>query len=124
MRMSYEESTKESKARIEIERQQAKHGEFFFAEFDLLNGEKRKSPVFVIGNEKYKDDDLLICSCTSQPPRSIFDIRIQLKKETYVRTNKIYLIQRNQLLFKIPQIATPDEYSEIIAKLKLAMKLN
>jgi mRNA-degrading endonuclease toxin of MazEF toxin-antitoxin module len=96
---------------------------FFFAKFVLSNMEQRKSPVFVISSDIDTDDEVLVCKCTSQPARSQFDVKVQLKEKTFVRTNKIYLVPRNQLLFKIPQSATPDEYNDIINKLKLAMNL-
>lgn len=100
----------------------AKHGEFFFAKVLINNGQVRPSPVFVVSNDKDKED-VIICSCTTKPAKTKFDIKVQLKEETHVRTNKLYTIRRNQLLFKIPQTASPDEYKDILDKLKEAIKV-
>lgn len=108
----------------EINRKNAKHGEFFFAQYLTVTGDIRKSPVFVLSNECDKNDDVIICLCTKSPPKSEFDVKVQLKVETRVRTNKIYTISRSQLLFKIPQTAQTDEYNEIITKLKLAVNVS
>lgn len=108
--------------KIVSDRISAKHGEFFFAKFILANEEMRESPVFVVSNDN-DSEDVVVCSCTKQPARSEFDILVQLKLPTQVRTNKLYTIRRNQLLFKISQTANPEEYNKIIEKLKLALKL-
>jgi hypothetical protein len=103
----------------------AKHGEFFFARYTISNSKKneRESPVFVISNDSDKED-VIVCSCTKEPARSDFDVLVQLKLPTQVRTNKIYTIYREQLLFRISQQANPDEYKKIIEKLKLAQGLD
>ena len=101
---------------------ETEHGSFFFAKFLVNDGSTRKSPVFIISNDN-DDEDIIICSCTKQPAKTDFDVKVKLKYETYVRTNKIYTIHRSQLLFKIPQRPQPQEYNEIVGKLKLALKL-
>jgi hypothetical protein len=109
---------------IQEDRKNAKHGDFFFAKY-IVNSQKaeeRESPVFVISNDQ-DTEDVIICSCTKHPARSGFDVSVNLKLPTCVRTNKIYTIYREQLLFKISQTAQEKEYQEIIKKLKLAMKL-
>jgi mRNA-degrading endonuclease toxin of MazEF toxin-antitoxin module len=108
---------------LKLDKENAKHGEFFFAKFILSNGEIRKSPIFVLSNKIDKNEDVIICKCTGQTSKSQFDVEVQLKEKTYVRTNKIYTIYREQLLFKIPQKASAEEYQKIIQKLKLALKL-
>ena len=104
------------------DRRNASHGEFFFARFALPGGNVRKSPVFVISNDGDKRD-VVVLKCTGQPAKSDYDIEVQLAKETRVRTNKVYTVGRSQLLFKIPQTASPKEYSDIITMFKQAMKI-
>lgn len=120
MKMSYGDSIKT--AELEKQRREAKQGDFFFAEFYINNGDKRKSPVFIASND-YDDEDVIICSCTSQPLKTEYDKRVYLKYPTYVRTNKIYTIRRGQLLFKIPQTITPAELNEIKDSIKLIFNL-
>jgi len=115
--MSYAKSTKLAK-----DRQEAKQGDFFFANFLVNNGEVRKSPVFIVGND-HDQEDIIICSCTTQPARSDFDIAVQLKYETYVRTNKIYTIRRDDLAFKISQQPTPEEMNKIMMSVKTVFNL-
>jgi len=67
--------------KISNEIKEAKHKDFFFAKFQLTNGTIRRSPVLVISNDN-DDEDVIVCSCTSHPPRTDFDIEIQLKKKT------------------------------------------
>ncbi|EPY2277941.1 type II toxin-antitoxin system PemK/MazF family toxin [Clostridium sporogenes] len=112
------------KSVIENERKEAKHGEFFFANFLINNGEIRKSPVFILSNKIDNNDDVVICSCTKQPAKSQFDIPVKLKYKTYVRTNKIYTIHRDNLAFKINNAKISQaEYNEIVNKVKLALDL-
>lgn len=115
--------TQEIVNRIQDDRKQASHGEFFFAKFLLSNNQERKSPIFVLSSKDNDNEDVIICKCTGQPAKTQYDIPVQLKKATCVRTNKIYTISRNQLLFKIPQTAAPKEYNKIIEKLKQALNL-
>ena len=107
----------------EVNRKNAKHGEFFFAEVFVNGGFKRPSPVFIISND-FDKEDIIICSCTSQPAKTEYDILVNLKKPTCVRTNKIYTIHREQLQFKISQIVSQEEYKLIIEKLKKSLNLN
>lgn len=100
----------------------AKHGEFFFAHFTTANHEHREGPVFVISSDDDKED-VVVCSCTKQPARTEFDVLVNLKLPTNVRTNKIYTIQRTQLAFKIPQTATTPEYQQIMEKIKKAISI-
>ncbi|WP_018250373.1 type II toxin-antitoxin system PemK/MazF family toxin [Orenia marismortui] len=114
------------KSKIEIIkelRKNAKHGEFFLAKFTLPNGRKRKAPVLIISAEHNDKEDVVVCSCTGQPAKTSFDILVKLRRDTHVRTNKIYTMSRNQLLFKIPQTLNKEQYNKIIEKIKLALKL-
>lgn len=108
---------------ISDSRKYAKHGEFFFAQFSI-NEYIRKSPIFVLSNECDQNDDVVICLCTSQPAKSEFDAKVHLKKETYIRTNKVHTISRSQLLFRIEHHFVPGEYEGIIEQLKKALSLN
>ena len=86
------------------ERSRADRGEFFFAAFfDPGTGRTIKHPVLIVGKNQDSNDeqDVIVCNCTSQPARSAYDVPVALKKPTLVRTNKIYTIRRDQLLFKI-----------------------
>lgn len=109
---------------IDKQRQAAKHGDFFFAKFLLTNDHNspRQSPVFVISNDNDKDD-IIVCKCTGQAAKTDFDVKVQLKNTTHVRTNKIHTISRSQLLFKIEHKFQPEEYEAIIQKLKMALNL-
>jgi len=99
------------KDKVDNLRKTAKQGDFFFANY-LTGDGPRKSPVFIVGNDNDKED-VIICKCTTSPPRTDFDKKVLLKEETYVRTNKVYTIPRASLLFKIPQSASPEEFKEI-----------
>lgn len=114
-----------AKLGLQIQRKKAKHGDFFFAEFTISNNDKRKSPVFIVSNSiDNKDDDVVICSCTKQPAKSQFDVEVQLKYKTCVRTNKLYTIHRDSLLFKISQTLQSSELKNINDGLRLALDLN
>ncbi len=104
-------------SKLESDRLNAKQGEFFFARFRSESIE-RPSPVLVVGNDNDKLD-VIICKCTSQPVKSQYDKVVQLKRESVVRTNKIYTIGRHQLEFKIENNnVKPEEINEIINTLK------
>lgn len=113
--------------RVERSRQNAisnaSHGDFFFANWTTSDGYLRKSPCLVISNHSDPHDEIVILKVTTQSARTGFDIPIQLKYPSFVRTNKIYTIQRNQLLFPIQKAMTSDEYNTIIEKLKEAIKI-
>ncbi|QDH19545.1 hypothetical protein [Saccharibacillus brassicae] len=120
--MSSNDSTRKAEAakrKLEAQRRDAKHGEFFFAKYAAIGQPERQAPVFVVVDSDRLD--VVVCSCTTSPGRGGFDITVTLKKPTTIRTNKLYTISRDQLLFKIPQTATPDEYAAIMSKLKEAI---
>lgn len=109
---------------LDDNRKNAKHGEFFFAEFLISNGEVRTSPVFILSSIKDNNEDVVICSCTRTPPRSEFDIYYKLRYDTYIRTNKIYTVHRDMLHFKIGSVDfTTNKYKEIIQHVKYALDL-
>lgn len=110
--------------KLNDDRKNARHGEFFFAEFLISSGETRKSPVFVLSSENNDNEDIVICSCTSSPARTEFDVYYKLKYDTYIRTNKIYTVHRDMLHFKIGEVdCTTDKYREIIQHVKFALDL-
>lgn len=106
-------------------RANASHGEFFFAKFILPNGVPTERPVFVISDDNDKND-VIICVCTKHPPRdnSDFDYPVIIRgKEGSLRTNKVYTVEREQLLNPIGFTLDPDDYSEIINKIKDAIRV-
>ncbi|MNI78800.1 hypothetical protein D3C76_361020 [compost metagenome] len=117
MKMNSESSSKISNkiAQLNAIRKNAKHGEFFFAKYSAIGQSNREAPVFIVGDED--EEDVVICSCTKTPPRNSYDVQVQLKMSTSVRTNKLYTINREQLLFKIPQVPSPEEYKDIMQQL-------
>ncbi|MDR6725044.1 hypothetical protein J2W91_003530 [Paenibacillus amylolyticus] len=110
-----------TRAKLDQDRRQAKHADFFFADFIVSSQMTRKSPVFIIGDSD--EQDVVVCKCTSHPARNEYDIKVELKKTTSVRTNKIYTISRDQLLFKIPQTANQEEYKKIMEMLAKALHM-
>jgi len=104
--------------KLTLDRNNADQGEFFFAKVRMSNGEIIARPVFVIGKNKDSNDsgDVIVCSCTSEPGRSKYDKKVQLKLETVVRTNKIYTIGKDQLEFKIQANLSIEEIEEIISE--------
>lgn len=104
--------------KIQNDKVEVKQGDFFFASFVTNDGKLRERPIFVAGNKGNDNEDIIICSCTTSPARNVFDKKVQLRKETYVRTNKIYTIRKADLLFKIPQQASPLELKEIIGAIQ------
>lgn len=99
-------------------RRNADQGEFFFAKATMSNGQVVPRPVFVLGknNDSNDSQDIIVCSCTTEPARTDFDVKVQLKEETIVRTNKIYTIRRDQLEFKINHSLSKPDIDKIISK--------
>lgn len=99
--------------RAEQDRRNADQGQFFFAEYVHSDGVVRKHPVFVLGKNRNSNDadDVLVCQCTKaeHPIRSEYDIPVQLKISTLVRTNKIYTLGRDQLQFRLVNPEVPKE---------------
>ena len=103
----------------------ANQGNFFFAKFlDPSIGQSSPHPVFVVGKNGDSNDgeDVIVCKCTSQPKRSDYDIPVLLKKETVVRTNKLYTIRRDLLRFKITHNLDPLVISSILKSVEKAVK--
>ena len=117
MNMNYENSSIAYKQKLDKMRAEAKQGDFYFANFFINSGEKRKAPIFVVGNDN-DAIDVVICICTSQPSRGDWDKRVYLLKPTYVRTNKLYTIRREQLIFKIDHTLTAQKFNEIMDSVK------
>ena len=111
--MNYENTSVTYKKKLDKMRKDAKQGEFYFARFFINNGEKRESPVFIVGNDN-DARDIVICICTKQPSRGDWDKSVFLFKPTYVRTNKLCTIRRDQLLFKIDYTLTTPKFKEIM----------
>ena len=109
---------------LQQSRRNAKHGDFFFANYYNNSGQLKSAPVFIVGDDGDKND-VIICTCTSQASRGEWDKLVQLKKPTYIRTNKIYTIRRNQLSFKIDYDWTNYnlKYKEIMASIKTVLNL-
>lgn len=103
--------------KIEDDRKNAHQGEFFFANFLSTSGTLIKRPILVLGkhNDSNDDEDIIVCKCTTSPARSEYDLPVQLKEDSLVRTNKIYLVGRDQLLFKINHSISPDEIESYIS---------
>lgn len=116
MKMNSEKSSSSNKvAQLAEARRKAKHGDFFFARYSTIGQPVREAPVFIVGDED--NEDVVVCSCTKSPPRNPYDIQVRLKLPTSVRTSKLYTINREQLLFKIPQSPSPEEYKNIMQQL-------
>ena len=116
--MRSENSTK--KYKLEQARKAVTHGDFFFAEYYNNSGSLKRAPIFVINGDS-DPQDAIICTCTSQRSRSKWDKVVQLKVPTYVRTNKIYTIRKEQLLFKIDCNfieEAPEVYADVMHSIK------
>lgn len=110
--------------RLENARNAAKHGEFFFAEWSTSDGYRRQSPCLVVSDHPDPHNEIIILKITTDPGRTEFDIPVSgLREASVIRTNKIYTIQRNQLLFPITKTMTPEEYVDVTDKLKQAQCL-
>lgn len=110
---------------IRQRRESASHGEFFFANFNLPSGTITQRPVLVVSNDN-DDEDVIICACSKHEPRkgSDFEYPINIRgKKGSLRTNKIYTVQREQLLNPIEYTLSPDDYSNIIIKIKEAINV-
>jgi hypothetical protein len=119
MKKNCEPFMKKKINKLEQEKMEAKQGDFFFALFYTNDGVPRERPVFIAGNKGNDDEDIIVCSCTTSPPRNPdFDKRVILKRETYVRTNKIYTIRKVDLINKLRQQATALEIKGIIEAVK------
>jgi hypothetical protein len=81
----------------------ADQGDFFFADVLDSKGDLIGRPVFIVGKHGDSNDglDVIVCKCTTQPAKSAYDIKVQLKSPTFVRTNKVTVIGRDQLKFRI-----------------------
>lgn len=91
--------------RLEHDRAHADQGDFFFVRLVDTRGREIPHPVFVLGKDEDSNDndDVIVCQCTTanKPNRSDYDVDVQLRNRSYVRTNKIYTVGRKQLEFKI-----------------------
>jgi hypothetical protein len=124
--MSSKNSSKNVKAlaRLAKARRDAKHGDFFFADWITSDGYQRKSPCLVVSDHPDPHDEIIILKITTDPGRTEFDIPVSgLKEASVIRTNKIYTIQRSQLLFPISKTLTTSEYKDVTDKLKKAQCL-
>jgi hypothetical protein len=122
--MNSRNSSQKAISRVIKARQSAKNGDFFFASWLTSDGTKRESPCLVVSDHQDPHDEIIVLKVTSKPGRTEFDIPVAgLRKASVVRTNKIYTIQRNQLLFPLPAAMTPDEYRDVTAKLAKAQCL-
>lgn len=101
---------------LEGERASARRGDVFFAKVTLSDGSTLGRPVFIVGGKGNDAGDVIVCSCTTQPARSDFDIPVNLQRPTLVRSNKIYTVNRSSLLFKIPQQVPDPEKAQIFGK--------
>lgn len=110
---------------IKTDRASADQGQFFFAAFAVSGGGVVKHPVFIVGKDGDSNDlrDVIVCKCTSQPARSPYDISVSLKLPTIVRTNKLYTIGRNQLLFKISHTVDSSVITNILQFVENAIKI-
>ncbi|MEN1968701.1 hypothetical protein WMZ97_11585 [Lentibacillus sp. N15] len=65
---------------IRQRRNNAYHGEFFFAQFALPSGKLTQRPVFIISNDN-DYEDVIICLCTKHLPRegTEFDYPIEIR---------------------------------------------
>ncbi len=112
-----------NKARkVALDRRNADQGDFVFGRTILANGDTDPRPFFVVGKngDSNDTDDLIVCSCTKSPARTVYDVPVQLKLPTCVRTNKLYTIGRDQIDFIIKNHAVPPE--SIIDIIKSAAK--
>lgn len=109
---------------LQKEKAEAKQGDFFFALFYTNDGQLRERPVFIAGSKGNDSEDIIVCSCTAKPARDPnFDKRVVLKRETYVRTNKIYTIRRADLLNKLRQGASVPDIQDIVSQIKLCFDI-
>lgn len=107
------------------DRSKAEQGEFFMANVISSAGLLMKHPVFIIGKHSDSNDneDVIACLCTSQPKRTDYDLPAKLRDDSLVRTNKIYLIGRNQLIHKIRRHSvTPEQITTYIEHANKAIK--
>ncbi|GAB3241402.1 hypothetical protein GCM10027447_39430 [Glycomyces halotolerans] len=105
------------------DRAKADQGEFFFARIKLSDGKIYPRPVFVIGKHLDSNDpeEVIVCFCTSTGPRTDYDRQVQLKEETFVRTNKIYNMSRDSILFKIHSSLTHEEIQDLLTYCRKAI---
>jgi hypothetical protein len=122
--MNSKNSSQKVSNRLINARNAAKHGEFFFASWVTSDGFNRKSPCLVVSDHQDPHDEIIILKITTDPGRTEFDIPVSgLKEPSVIRTNKIYTIQRNQLLFPISKKMTLEEYNDVTTKLAKAQCL-
>ncbi len=109
-------------APLQNQRVAAKQGDLFWCNFTLSNGQLRRSPVMVVGNDADKVD-VIVAKCTTQPAKSQFDVNIPLAGwNACVRVNKLYTIERNQLLNPV-STASPIQMALVLAQLRVVFDL-
>ncbi|WP_270354712.1 type II toxin-antitoxin system PemK/MazF family toxin [Bacillus velezensis] len=70
----------------------------------------KRRPGIIVGYSGPNEFDVTIAKLSSQPPRTKFDLvlenwkEIELIKPSIVRTNKLYTINANRLIFKVGKI--------------------
>ncbi|KSU83427.1 PemK-like, MazF-like toxin of type II toxin-antitoxin system [Fictibacillus enclensis] len=110
-------------SKVALDRRNADQGDFFFGKI-MLQGNLCSRPVFVVGKHGDSNDtkDVIICIGTTQPQKSDYDIPVQLREKTYIRTNKIYTIGRHQLEFKIKHSVNPVDIHTICENVEKAIR--
>ncbi|NGP43858.1 type II toxin-antitoxin system PemK/MazF family toxin [Bacillaceae bacterium SIJ1] len=118
-------SRKEKMEKLAEDRRNADQGDFFFVGIYLSNGKPTKRPVFVVGKRLDSNDskDVIVCMCTTKPKRSKYDIEVTFREKSVVRTNKIYTVSKELLLFKLPQRLEKHEVRKIVSSANKAIKL-
>lgn len=105
----------------DLRRRQAGKGDLFWAVFRLSDGVERRSPVLIVGTDN-DPADVIACKCTLHPPRTAYDICIGWRGGIQcVRTNKIYTLERAQMLHSISYSLTRDEASQVASALREAL---
>jgi mRNA interferase MazF len=89
---------------------QVKQGQLWLAKVYYRNPEtgtleEKERPIIVVGNDRTEDtNDVLVVPCTTQPPRSEFDVPLRfwrpigLLRPTYARVAKIHQLRKDYLV--------------------------
>lgn len=122
--MNSKSSSKKAVERLQKARNSAKQGDFLFASWVTSDGYKRESPCLVISDHPDPHNEIIVLKVTTDPGRTEFDVPVNgLREPSVVRTNKIYTIQRRQLLFPISKTLTSEEHNDVLKMLKKAQCL-
>lgn len=125
----------ESTPELNQEKNEARHGDIFWAKYYNSSNVIRESPVLIVSNDGDKED-VIVLKGTRNVERPDYDVQLDISfvnarnktkyKTMAFRTNKITTIQRSDLSNKcsFDWGLNPDKHEEVIKKLSSSLGIS